>query len=82
MLMLFLPAVVSRFPLKHVEDGRLHSCISAKITHIFPQDGEFGEEDGSWCESEGEPLGDEDDEDGLPMTPTPLLVGVLPIIGI
>ena len=73
---------VSRFPVKHIENGRLHSCISAKVTHIFPRDNEFREEDGSWCESEGEPLDDEDDDSDLPMTPTPLLVGVLSMIGI
>lgn len=74
---------VSRFPVKHIENGRLHSCISARVTHIFPRDNEFREEDGSWCESEGESLDDELEDDlELPMTPTPLLVGVLSMIGI
>jgi hypothetical protein len=76
-------SAVSRFPVKHIENGRLHSCISARVTYIFPRDNEFREEDGSWCESEGELLDDEDDEDELPMTPTPrVLVGVLSTIGI
>ena len=68
-------AVVLCYPLKHVKNNQLHLCISVKIAHIFPQDGEFGDEDGSWCKSEGELLNDEDDGD-LPMTPTPLLVDV------
>jgi hypothetical protein len=67
---------VSRFPLKHIEDHRVHSCISAKIAHIFPWDGEFGEEDESWCESGGEPLGeDDDDDDDLTVVSTLLQVG-------
>jgi len=73
---------VARFPIKHIENNRLHSCISARVTHIFPRDNEFQDEDGSWCESEGEILDDENSlsDSDLPMTPTPLLVGVLSTI--
>lgn len=45
---------VSRFPLRHVEGNQLHACIAARIAQIFPKDNEFGADDGSWCESEGE----------------------------
>ena len=34
--------------------GHQHTCLLSKITHLFPGDSEFGEEDNSWCESEGE----------------------------
>jgi hypothetical protein len=46
---------VSRFPLVHVENNHQHTCLWAKLTHLFPGDSEFGEEDNSGCESEGEP---------------------------
>ena len=73
---------VARFPVKHIENNHLHSCISARVTHIFPRDNEFQDEDGSWCESEGEILDDENSlsDSDLPMTPTPLVVGVLSTI--
>ena len=78
----YFSTAVSRFPIKHIENDRLHSCISARVAYIFPRDNEFREEDGSWCESEGEPLADEDDDSDLPATPTPLLVSVLSMAGI
>jgi hypothetical protein len=71
---------VARFPVKHIENNRLHSCLSARVIHIFPRDNEFREEDGSWCESEGELFDDENSDSDLLMTPTPLLVGVLSTI--
>ena len=46
---------VSRSPLIHVENDRQHTCLWSKLTHLFPGDSEFGEEDNSWCDSEGEP---------------------------
>lgn len=48
-------AAASRSPLVHVENDRQHTCLWSKLTHLFPGDSEFGEEDDSWCESEGEP---------------------------
>jgi hypothetical protein len=60
---------VSRFPLRHVEGDWLHSCLPARIAQIFPKDNEFGADDGLWCESEGELLVDnEDDEDEVSRT--------------
>jgi hypothetical protein len=70
----FFSTAVAHFPLKHIEDNRLHSCISARVAHIFPRDNEFRNEDGSWCESEGELLDGENSDSDLPRTPTPLLV--------
>ena len=46
---------VSRLPLIHIENDCQHSCLWSKFTHLFPGDSEFGEEDNSWCESDGEP---------------------------
>jgi hypothetical protein len=51
----FTLAAASRSPLVHVENDRQHTCLWSKLTHLFPGDSEFGEEDNSWCESEGEP---------------------------
>ena len=62
---------VSRYPLKHVENSCQHSCMAAKIAHIFPKDNEFGDDDGSWCESGGETTGDDSDNDGVSVESSP-----------
>lgn len=50
----FTFTAVARSPLIHVENNRQHTCLWSKLTRLFPGDGEYGEEDNSWCESEGE----------------------------
>jgi hypothetical protein len=47
---------VSRSPLVHFENGHQHTCLWAKLTHLFPGDSEFGDEDtNSWCDCEADP---------------------------
>jgi hypothetical protein len=38
--------------------------MPAKFADSFPLDNEFGEDDGLWCESGGEFIGDDSDDDG------------------
>lgn len=45
---------VARSPLTHIENGLSHTCLGARFSHLFPQDNDFGTDDGSWCESGGE----------------------------
>ena len=64
---------VSHHPLIHVENDRNHTCLWSKLIHLFPGDSQFGEEDNSWCESEGEPC-DGTGSDGENVRTPPLAV--------
>jgi hypothetical protein len=48
--------------------------MPAKIAHIFPQDNQFGEDDGLWCDSGGEIISDSSDDNGMSVESLPCQV--------